>query len=383
MRRLPGDAAGELRTRVMQLFLAKGELPEDASPLDRRLRDLAQKAFRRHIDKAGAVGLLERLKIMTFHSFCAQLLRLAPQDAGVPLEFKLLEEKEAEWLKQQALEEMRRRLAARPGQDPVRRALVRRLVRLNSNGPRLEGELWDLLARRDSLGEFLKLAGVSLEEEAFGRLLADRLGRLVPSTLKKLRGALAATELGAAWGDFWRELQQQGAPLAATLPSHLPGINPEDLASWQALAGALLTKQGEIRKSLTPAYGFPPDFGNAPWAALIRELPQPAVDLLKQIQGIHLTPTSPAEVEALQDLVILMAEALREYEDRCAQGRVLDFIALEQKALKLLEVDDPSDLLLRLASAFKHLLVDEFQDTSESKLALLCRILAGGACGAA
>ncbi|MEW6387826.1 MAG: UvrD-helicase domain-containing protein [Thermodesulfobacteriota bacterium] len=375
-------AAGELRTRVMQLFLAKEEPPGDASPLNRRLRDLAQKAFRRHIDKAGAVGLLERLKIMTFHSFCAQLLRLAPQDAGVPLEFKLLEENEARWLQQQAIEEMRRRLKARPVQDPVRRALVRRLVRLNNNWPRLEGELLDLLARRDSLGEFLELAAVSLEEDACQRLLTNRLERLVPATLKKLRGALAATGLGAAWRDFWVELQRQGAPLASSLPPQLPGTGPEDLPGWQAVAGALLTKQGESRKSLTPAYGFPPNFGKTPWAALIRDLPQPAVDRLRQIQGIHLTPTSPAEVSALQDLVLLLAGALGEYEARCARDRVLDFIALEQAALKLLEVDDPSDLLLRLDCRLKHLLVDEFQDTSESQLSLLCRLLAGWEAGA-
>ena len=58
--------------------------------------------------------------------------------------------------------------------------------------------------------------------------------------------------------------------------------------------------------------------------------------------------------------------------------RALDFIQLEQATLKLLTVEDPSELLLRLElSAWTHLLVDEFQDTSQNQLDLLCRLMAG------
>ena len=126
-------AAGELRARVMALLWERQDPGPDASPLELRLRELAAAVFRRHGDEAQLKLTPERLPIMTFHGFCAQLLKLAPQEAGVPLEFKLLEEDEARWLKAEALDEMRRRLNGRPARDPVRQALVRRLVRLNND----------------------------------------------------------------------------------------------------------------------------------------------------------------------------------------------------------------------------------------------------------
>ena len=106
-------AAGELRARVMALLWERQAPGPDASPLELRLRELAAAVFRRHGDEAQLKLTPERLPIMTFHGFGAQLLKLAPQEAGVPLEFTLLEEDEARWLKVEALDEMRRRLNRR------------------------------------------------------------------------------------------------------------------------------------------------------------------------------------------------------------------------------------------------------------------------------
>jgi ATP-dependent exoDNAse (exonuclease V) beta subunit len=89
-------AAGELRARVMALLWERQDPGPDASPLELRLRELAAAVFRRHGDEAQLKLTPERLPIMTFHGFGAQLLKLAPQEAGVPLEFKLLEEDEAQ-----------------------------------------------------------------------------------------------------------------------------------------------------------------------------------------------------------------------------------------------------------------------------------------------
>ena len=80
-------AAGELRTRI-QNELNKREEPsetETISPHESELRELALAAVRRHVDKG--ISLLERLQVNTFHGFCAQLLRLAPQAAGTAAGF--------------------------------------------------------------------------------------------------------------------------------------------------------------------------------------------------------------------------------------------------------------------------------------------------------
>ncbi|MCX5892926.1 MAG: UvrD-helicase domain-containing protein, partial [Deltaproteobacteria bacterium] len=225
-------AAGELRTRVMELLWPKEKSPRE-HPWEQRLADLAQEVLAHFGRQAGNLQELltaERLPVMTFHSLCAQLLRLAPQEAGVPLEFRLLEEDESRRLKEEALEELRRRLAARPASDPVRTALVRRLVRLNNDWHRLAGELQALLARRDSLGDFLELARHSGKPEAYQQLLEARFRLVLAPVLQ----ALAAGFGGCGWGREWPRLQEElgGVFGDEPLPPEIPGNTPQDLPAW-------------------------------------------------------------------------------------------------------------------------------------------------------
>lgn len=368
-------AAGELRARVMSLLWERRDPGPDASPLDLKLQELAAAVFRRHADEATLKLTPERLPIMTFHGFCAQLLKQAPQEAGVPLDFTLLEAYEDRWIKAEALEELRTHLNARPATDPVRQALVRRLVRLNNDWRRLAKELHGLLSRRDSLGEFLALARVSRDATQYRRLLETRFQMVLLPVLEGLRAGLADSKLGTVWQDFWQELQ--GAPHGDILPAVIPGTAPADLSGWQAMAMVLLTKSGDLRKRLSVKDGFPKVFDQKKWAALLQDLPFPVTRTLKQCRDLTPSGTSDEEAAALQDLVILVGEALKVYEQLCTRLQALDFVALEQATLNLLSDADPTEIMLRLDWRLKHLLVDEFQDTSENQMSLLCRLMSG------
>ena len=317
----------------------------------------------------------ERLPVMTFHSLCAQLLRLAPQEAGIPLDFRLLEEDESRRLQEEALEELRRDLAARPDHDPGRGALVRRLVRLNNDWGRLAGELRALLARRDSLGDFLELARHSREPEAYRQLLEERFRLALAPVLQGLVDGFAAGDLGREWPRLREELG--GTFQEEILPADLPGPAPRDLPAWQAISRVLLTQNGDRRKQLTARFGFPAEFNKHHWARLIQALPDALVRRLKQCRELEPVGVQREEAQALQDLVILLGEALSTYEKLCARRQALDFIALEQATLRLLNLENPGDLLLRLDLRLRHLLVDEFQDTSLNQMELLCRLMAG------
>jgi ATP-dependent helicase/nuclease subunit A len=373
-------AAGELRSRVMALLWERQAPGPDASPLELKLRELVQKVFQKHGDDLQLKLSPERLPIMTFHSFGAQLLKLAPQEAGVPLEFTLLEENEARWLKAEALDEVRRRLNSRSPRDPVRQALIRRLVRLNNDWGRLAQELSGLLSRRDSLGDFLNLARVSQDAGAYRQLLEERFQMVLQPSLEELRASLKGCALGKIWPGFWRDLQ--GSANGNLILPELPGSAPADLPAWQAVSEILLTKQGDPRKRLSPKDGFPEGFDQKKWAPLIQDLPGPVVRTLKQCRGLTPTGASPEEAAALQDLVILVGEALSVYEQLCARKGALDFIDLEAATLNLLTEDDPTEVMLRLDWRLKHLLVDEFQDTSVNQMQLLCRLMAGWQAGA-
>jgi ATP-dependent exoDNAse (exonuclease V) beta subunit len=373
-------AAGELRARVMALLWERQAPGPDASPLELRLRELAAAVFRRHGDEAQLKLTPERLPIMTFHGFCAQILKLAPLEAGAPLSFTLLEEDEARWLKVEALDEMRRRLNRRGHRDPVRQALIRRLVRLNNDWPRLAQELSGLLSRRDSLRDFLELARVSRDAGAYRQLLEQRFQMVLTPSLEELLASLAGCALGQAWPGFWRDLQ--GSAHGNLILPELPGSAPADLPAWQAVSDVLLTKAGDPRKRLSVKDGFPEGFDQKNWFPLIQDLPGPVVRILKQCRDLTPTGASTEEAAALQDLVILVGEALSVYEQLCARKGSLDFIDLEAATLNLLTEDDPSEIMLRLDWRLKHLLVDEFQDTSVNQMQLLCRLMAGWQAGA-
>ncbi|MFZ2089747.1 MAG: UvrD-helicase domain-containing protein, partial [Desulfobaccales bacterium] len=365
-------AAGEFRERAMKYFWSQ-ETPEpNLPPHERLLLDLAGQALG-HLDKKNLVHqyllVPERLPVNTFHGFCTQLLRAAPHEAGVPLDFQLLEsDSEAEWQKQEALEELRRRLNARPQEDPLRQALVHRLVRLNNNWPRLARELRDLLSRRDTLKDFLALARGSLEAEDYAALMEERLSRAMAHILRPLAAGLEETELGRRWPDFLAAYQRDGE---FTLPAGPPAASPQDLGPWQNLAEVLLTKNGGLRKK------WPKSLVGSHWPEALGELPPDFLARLKECRTLPRELFSLQEVDAVQDLILLLNAAWEVYQELCRQRRVLDFIALEEAALRLLNAENPGDLLLRLDWRLRHILVDEFQDTSDNQMELLCRLLSG------
>ena len=82
------------------------------------------------------------------------------------------------------------------------------------------------------------------------------------------------------------------------------------------------------------------------------------------------------EVDALQDLIILLDRTLGAYEHLCHSRRSLDFISLEQQTMSLLEAEAMPEIFANLDYRLTHLLVDEFQDTSRNQIRLLCRLLA-------
>ena len=248
-------------------------------------------------------------------------------------------------------------------------------MRLNNDWGRLAQELSGLLSRRDSLGDFLDLARVSRDAAAYRQLLEERFQMVLQPSLEELRASLAGCALGKVWPGFWRELQ--GSAHGNLILPELPGSAPADLSAWQAVSEVLLTKQGDPRKRLSPKDGFPEGFDQKKWAPLIQDLPGPVVRILKQCRDLTPTGASAEEAAALQDLVILVGEALSVYEQLCARKGALDFVDLEAATLNLLTEDDPTEVMLRLDWRLKHLLVDEFQDTSLNQMQLLCRLMAG------
>ncbi|HUH88075.1 MAG TPA: UvrD-helicase domain-containing protein, partial [Pusillimonas sp.] len=86
----------------------------------------------------------------------------------------------------------------------------------------------------------------------------------------------------------------------------------------------------------------------------------------------------PEQLAVLNDLIQVLWLATAQLKVRFAQQKEVDFVEISQSALHALgHADHPSELLLKLDASIRHLLVDEFQDTSQSQIRLLTSLTAG------
>lgn len=130
------------------------------------------------------------------------------------------------------------------------------------------------------------------------------------------------------------------------------------------LADTVLTKKGEWRKR--PA--APPELiaiaGLQEALAALRRMPPPAY--------------TDAQWQALDAILALLKPAVAQLVALFGERGEVDFTQIAHGALQALGTEsEPTDLLLSLDVRVRHLLVDEFQDTSNSQWELLERLTAG------
>ena len=145
-----------------------------------------------------------------------------------------------------------------------------------------------------------------------------------------------------------------------------PG-NPDALAGWGRAAADLLTKKGDwfvrFRKELEPelerAIRNSRDFHER--LSRLRKLDSPAY--------------APQRLELVHAVMRVLRDSFAHLKVLFAQRRETDYTEVSQAALKALgQGDRPSFLAERLDARLRHILVDEFQDTSRTQLDLLLQM---------
>jgi hypothetical protein len=206
-------------------------------------------------------------------------------------------------------------------------------------------------------------------------------------------GAGLAEAFPSAAAPELRELAQYAAerlgpdhPVGACLG--LDGLPPPALAglpAWNGLAELLLTRDGAWRRRVDVRNGFPAGKGPAKQAkermmALLGVLGA-ETDLANYLHGLRALPDpgySDADWSLLQALFSVLAAAAAHLRVVFRDHGKADFIETALAAGEALGEDlEPSDLALRIDYQLRHLLVDEFQDTSQIQHELLQRLTAG------
>jgi ATP-dependent helicase/nuclease subunit A len=348
-------AAAEMRARVLRAL--RGEIAEDAQ--GERLRHLAAAALAR--SQARGWRLAQdpgRLRIQTIDSFNFRLASQLPVTARAGSELTVSSRPDELYLLA-----ARETLLAAEEDAELSADLELLFERLDNRWGHVERLLADMLRQRAHwlphvLGD---------EPDALCRRVADSLARIVEERLRAARLSLGI----AACADAAR----------------LPGMGPLEpqarcLGSWKELVRLALTDKGDWRKLLTRKLGagFESDAGKDALRACIERmsaLPS-ARETLLEVASLPAADLGAQDAAALRALSRVLRAAAAQLQALFAfEGRVDHTYIAGAARAALAEAGLPTDLALRTGMTLRHILVDEFQDTSVAQLELLEALTAG------
>jgi ATP-dependent exoDNAse (exonuclease V) beta subunit len=153
---------------------------------------------------------------------------------------------------------------------------------------------------------------------------------------------------------------------------------------WQGLAKLLLTETGTPRKSFDYKVGMLPGPAGKELKtrgkAIAEKLAgnEGLTQLLVGVRALPETAYDPREWDVLKALLIVLRLAAAELELAFAERKAADYPRFAAAARQALGTpDEPTDTALALDATLRHVLVDEFQDTSEAQVRLLESLAAG------
>ena len=348
-------AAAEMRGRVLKAL--QGEV--GAGPLAERLRTLAAAVLARSAERRWRLEQDPgRLRIQTIDSFNLSLASRLPlaAHAGGGLQISARPEEQYRLAARETL------LAAEA--DPHLGADADLwFERLDNRWGNVERMLTDMLAVRAHWLPHL----LGHEPEALGARVGDSLAHIV------------AERLGQA-----RALLPEGLRAEA---ARLPGVGPleggaDSLPAWKSLARLALTDKGEWRQRIDRRRGE--GFETAAGKQALREcidglgaVPG-ARELLLEVAALPSAQLDAADAAALAALARALRHAAAQLEVQFACDGQVDHTCIAGAARAALTEDgQPTDLALRAGLSLRHILVDEFQDTSAAQTDLLGALTAG------
>jgi len=374
-------AAAEMRRRIVDALLeAKTQSEPPPEAFERERFELAA-AVLAH-DAALGWRLLDspsRLQVFTIDGFCSRVV------AGTPLLSRLGSTPgvvdDASMLYREAV----RRTLSPSGRALLGEHLEILLERYEMGMDRLEGQLVEMLGRRDQWREGVVLshedesAWVDEVEAAFGHAIGAEVASIatdaeasvvarVHDTARRSRAEMGSA---TAWPTLG-EADKLGGDASATF-------------AWKQ-AAALLTKEGgrKLRRRSTrdaDVYG-----GDAALKSDFQDLVEdiaslPAARVARWLEGLHAAARLPASAKFSEDgrralgaFLAVLRHAYAALWEVFRERREVDHVEIGMSAVAALA---PGETLERLDARLEHILVDEFQDTNVQQCDLLRGLTSG------
>lgn len=330
----------------------------------------------------GLAGHPARLRIGTIDSINSRIGRRAPLSTGITSANLLVEDTGPLYR-----EVARRTIAFGQDDGELGDAVRLLLAHCDNVADRFEALLRAMLQRRDQW--LRKIGSGQIEDPAVLRAwLEGTLGELVESQLRniedkiprELAGGILTLLRDAAAGII--EIKPDAPVVAWADRQALPDLTLENLSLWRVAADTLLTKDGCWRKALNKNSGFPPSRGDEKQQALnlLEKLPAyPEFETaLARVRVLPDPCYSDAQWQVLAALFPVLPAMVAVLKQLFAERGQTDYTEIAQEALHSIGSDDGvTELGLALDYQIRHILIDEFQDTSRSQYDLIGQLTAG------
>ncbi|HVE89182.1 MAG TPA: UvrD-helicase domain-containing protein [Burkholderiaceae bacterium] len=258
--------------------------------------------------------------------------------------------------------------------------VARLLTHLDNDWSRAHRLLGGMLARRD---QWLRHVG-HLDRAALEAPMQNECSRQIERVCEALLGVDAEELIALARYAAGNLLNDSHLSPCADL-DRLPEASFTRLDVWRALAAMLLTKDGSWRTRFSKLEGFP-STAAGPFkqriAALMdamrsNERLRLALHGLRDLPAPHFTPS---QWEVLEAIVALLPRAAAELMLAFGDAGESDFVQVTHAAVHALgdtlDMDEAGDAAHSIDARIRHLLIDEFQDTSITQSELIERLVA-------
>jgi len=378
-------AAAEMRNRIL-LALENASQPPPSSAHARQTWELASAV--RKMDVMHDWHLLQhpaRLRIQTIDALNSTLARRLPVISGTGAPLEPSDDPGALYDAACA------RLLDHVGDStPQAQALEKLVVHLGNRLDRLVGLLRDLLGKRDQwLHQIVRARGTADLRQTLERTLAGVVDRhlvqlceLIPTERRERLWELARFAAGNLLEEPSLAAVRRELLRACFDSDEVPGARSDCIAGWKAVIGIFFSQKGELYRRINKLQGFPTTepVAKTRMQEAIQWLGEnrTATDHLFAVLDLPGAVYTDAQWDILQALLEVLPLAVAELQVVFQLRGQADYVEAALRALRALGTpEEPTDLALAFDYRLRHVLIDEFQDTSFAQLDLLERLTAG------
>lgn len=378
-------SAHEMRTRVLKALDHALYHPEPEPDHEKKTWRLATAVLKRDRElKWDLINNPNQLHIKTIDSFCTYLNSQLPLLSHFGAQPDINTHSNS--LYREAVLEVLSHIEEQHDWSP---AVAKLLIHMDNDLDKLSRLLIKLLEKRDQWQRYLNL---DLSDAEIRRLLTSQIDSVINLKLE------SAAELCP--GEYMDELllllrfaavhlvqSDSESPITYFRDCELPpDATSKNIRKWQGIADFLLNNDGDWRQKTIKTIGFPA-FNSMPkseepmhramqtrYKTLVNHL-SIHDDFRESLVSIRLLPYpeyTDAQWETLKALLEVLKITLAQLRVTFQLHGQIDFIEnAAGAALALGDEQNPTDLALALDYQIKHIMVDEFQDTSFTQYRLL------------